>query len=146
MKMSKSHKLTSRARTVLGLFVAMWLNLVLQPCAMAFADAPHQDCPKCPPGHERSMEAMHGQETVLKDMPCASGVADCGIFGEFNYDGRNDQPKVKDYSGDFSLALSLRVFPLPRLNRSFGTQLAQTRHSYPGIPIPFTILHCVYLK
>lgn len=48
-KTSRRHRRI--ARTALALFVAVWLNMAIQPCLMAaqpLLPDPHSDCPHCP--------------------------------------------------------------------------------------------------
>ncbi len=84
----------SIARTTLGLFVAVWMNMAAQPCLMALesdgsndqaamtADA-HGDehCPHCPP----------------EEMPDSSGDDLCSFVGAYDYDARtpNSDSKLK---------------------------------------------------
>ncbi len=72
----------------------MWLNLALQPCAMAL-EADH-DCPHCPPAHEHEMMAHHGHGEAKAESPCASMQAQCGELDDVSFDGRTGQLKVKD--------------------------------------------------
>ena len=81
------------ARRALGLFVAVWLNLALQPCAMALESMQDNDCPNCPPAQAHEHDGMHAG--MGHEMPCASAAADCSFSEDLNYDGRSDQPKLK---------------------------------------------------
>ncbi len=130
----------------LGAVVAVWLNLALQPCAMAFDSASDHDCPDCPPArvHEQHHDSM--DVTMRHDVPCAVGTPDCMLSDDFSHDGRSGQLNLKDapsaqpvalIPGDLRTpcALPARVTPGPRY---------ATVHA--GAPPPLHVLHCVYLK
>ena len=132
----------TRARQVLGLFAAVWLNVALQPCAMAL-EADH-DCPHCPPAHEHEMVAHHGHEMPKAETPCASMQAQCGELDDVSFDGRSGQLKIKD-------TVELPVAILPDLAAPAVT-VAERCHfptgppPHAGLSPPLHVLHCVYLK
>lgn len=136
-----------RAHHAFGVFVVMWLNLVLQPCAMAFSGDPKPDCPDCPPAHsQHDGHEMASMDMADQGMPCAGSSANCGVLDHLNYDGRNAQLKVKDAPDDSPVAV------LPFANLTTDTKPA--RHAYlrpiqrhpPGPPPALNKLYCVYLK
>lgn len=136
----------TRTRTwghpVLGLFAAVWLNLALQPCAMAL-EADH-DCPHCPPAHEHEMAAHHGHGDAQADEPCASMQSQCGELDDASLDGRSGQLKLKD-AVELPLAIAHdsiapAVIVAERCNYSTGPP----RHA--GLSPPLNVLFCVYLK
>jgi hypothetical protein len=80
------------ARTTLGLFVVVWMNMAAQPCLMALeADSANQaavmtadahgdeHCPHCPPG----------------EMPDSSSEDLCSFVGAYDYDARTPGSDTK---------------------------------------------------
>lgn len=123
-------------RRALGLFVAVWLNLALQPCAMAYA----MDPPAQMPGHS----SMHA--SMDHEMPCADGMTDCAIVDDINHDGRSGEFKLKDAPGDLVIAIAPHELSLP-----YGQVVSERpppRYAsvQAGAPPPLNILYCVYLK
>ena len=138
---------TPWARHALGVIVVMWLNLVLQPCAMAFGGNSDQDCPDCPPAHsQHDGHEMASMDIADLGMPCAGISADCGVLDDLNYDGRNAQLKVKDAPDDSPVV----VLPFANL----ATDIKPARRAYlrpiqrhpPGPSPALNKLYCVYLK
>lgn len=133
----------SWGRRALGLFVAVWLNLALQPCAMAYQVDDDHDCLKCPPMQMQEHAGMHGD--MDDEMPCADSLDDCFVDEDLNHDGRNGQIKLKDLSSDIPLVIadyeSLLHFQHPSDTASAPRYAAL--HS--GAPPPLHILYCVYL-
>ena len=131
----------SCGRRALGLFVAVWLNLALQPCAMAY-QVEDEDCPRCPPAQTHEHGGMHGN--MDHKMPCAGGLSDCAIGEDLNVDARGDQLKVKDAPGDAAVTSHelLVQFPPPM----HATRLPRYASVYSGAPPPLHVLYCVYLK
>jgi len=131
-------------RRALGLFVAVWLNLALQPCAMAYQVDDDHDCLKCPPMHMQEHAGMHGD--MDHEMPCADSLADCFIDDDLNHDGRGGHIKLKDLSNDIPLVIadygSLLRFQHP------SDTISPPRHAllHSGAPPPLYVLHCIYLK
>ena len=80
-----SRKRQTRGGKVLGLFVAVWLNLALAPCAMAIeAGEDHpgdHPCPHCPPADTHGHHDMHAG--MQAQAPCADDLSDWDlrIFG-----------------------------------------------------------------
>ena len=62
---------------VLGLFVFVWLNLALQPCAMAMDSEHEHDCPRCPPAHQQSHQHDQGQPHHLPSKDVVAGGDSC---------------------------------------------------------------------
>ena len=127
---------------VLGLFAAVWLNLALQPCAMAM-EADH-DCPHCPPAHEHEMSAHHGHGEPKAEAACATMEAPCGELDDVSFDGRTGQLKVKD-----AVELPVAIVHDPA---AATVTIAETCNYATGPPIyadgspPRHILFCVFLK
>jgi hypothetical protein len=132
------------ARRGLGLFVAVWLNLALQPCAMALESIQDNDCVHCPPAQTHEHGGMH--ESMGDEMPCADAATDCSFSEDLNHDGRGGQLKLKDAQFDAPVAIA------PREIVSFnGSPVSfQPRPRYATVhaaaPPPLHVLYCVYLK
>ena len=132
------------ARRALGLFVAVWLNLALQPCAMALESMQDNDCAHCPPAQMHEHGGMH--ESMNDEMPCADAAADCSFSEDLNHDGRGGQLKLKDAQIDAPTAIDSREFAA-----SYGRPAnfqARPRYTsvHAGAPPPLNVLYCVYLK
>jgi len=125
-------------RRALGLFVAVWLNLALQPCAMAYEV--DDQVPMQMQGHG----GMH--HDMDEQAPCADSLSDCSIVADLNCDGRGGQVKFKDLSNDIPLAIADFVSPL-RFQRLRDTKsLPRCASLHSGAPPPLYVLHCIYLK
>ncbi len=131
--------------------MVLWLNLVLQPCAMAFSPSANEmpDCPNCPPAHEHSQHVQDVSPTDIsssKGLPCAADMSDCEVSGEANYDRRTDQLNLADYSNDFAPLLVATVLPAHEPQYAVTTKQLPSKEPPPGKPIPLNMLHCVYLN
>lgn len=131
-------------RRTLGLFVAVWLNLALQPCAMAFEVVEDQDCVHCPPAQMHEHGSMHGD--MDHKMPCADGTADCAVLEDLNHDGRSGQVKLKDAPADMPVAIAPHDLTLPFQRPVDATTRPRYMSMHAGAPPPLYVLHCVYLK
>lgn len=130
-----------------GVFVVMWLNLALQPCAMALGGGPDQDCPNCPPAHsQHNGHEMASMGMAEHDMPCAGSSADCGILDYLNHDGRIAQLKVKDASDDSPPAVHSFAELAVDVKPSRRTYHRPIQTHPPGPPKALNKLYCVYLK
>ena len=136
------------ARRALGVFVAVWLNLALQPCAMALESIQDNDCPHCPPAQTHAHDGMHDgmSESMGHEMPCASAAADCSFSEDLNHDARGDQLKLKDAHVDSPIAIASREFALPYGNPVDFLPRPRYASVHTGAPPPLNVLHCVYLK
>jgi hypothetical protein len=132
------------ARRALGLFVAVWLNLALQPCAMALESMQDNDCAHCPPAQMHEHDGMH--ESMGHEMPCAGAAADCSFSEDLNHDERGGQLKLKDAQLDSPIAISSREFVLPYGNPVDFRPRPRYASVHSGAPPPLNVLHCVYLK
>lgn len=133
----------SWGRSALGLFAAVWLNLALQPCAMAYEVENDHDCPHCPSSEMQGHHDMHaGMDT---EMPCADGLSDCNLDPDFNHDGRSGQGQTKDIKGDSSaIAVPMDlVAPFNTVARERPPPRTITAHL--GASPPLHVLYCVYL-
>ena len=128
------------ARRTLGAFVFVWLNLALQPCVMALGSEHQGDCPRCPPATSEQ-HALHDMASM--EMPCATS-ADCTVLDDYNYDGRTNQSKVKDFQGDsFAVVPWALTEPGPEVSRPLRSSTTSNHHS--GASPPLHIFYCVYL-
>ena len=134
----------SWGRRALGLFVAVWLNLALQPCAMAYQVDDDHDCLKCPPMQTQERAGMHGD--MDHEMPCADSLDDCFVDEDLNHDGRGGQIKLKDLSNDIPLLVAECGSLLRFQHPSNATPQARYALLHPGSPPPLYVLHCIYLK
>jgi len=134
----------SRGLRALGLFVAVWLNLALQPCAMAFEADDDHDCPHCPPAQTQEHGGMHGN--MDNKMPCADGLSDCAIVEDLNVDGRGGQFKLKDAPVDTFLAIAPQELAQPFHQLTSATLHRRHTSVHAGASPPFYVLNCVYLK
>lgn len=132
----------SRGRSALGLFAAVWLNLVLQPCAMAFETPRGPVCPNCPPAHEQTMPAHHSHAAA--GMHCATLHVGCGGLGGVSVDNRGDLPKIKQ-PGELP-ALIIGDFPEPRIEAVRYLPQPVNPRDGPATAPPRNVLFCVYLK
>ena len=132
------------ARRALGLFVAVWLNLALQPCAMALESMQNNDCAHCPPAQMHEHGSMH--QSMGNEMPCADAATDCSFSEDLNHDGRGGQLKLKDAQFDTPVAIAPREFALPS-SRPVNFQLRPRYASvHAGATPRLNVLYCVYLK
>ena len=132
----------SRGRSALGLFAAVWLNLALQPCAMAFETPQGPVCPHCPPAHEQAMPAHHSHDTA--GMHCMSLHAGCSDLGGVSVDHRGDLPKIKQ-PGELP-ALIMGDYPEPRIEAVRYLPQPVNPRDGPATAPPRNVLFCVYLK
>lgn len=138
---ARHNQRSSRARGALGLFAVVWLNLILQPCAMAAEAGRDRDCPRCPPAEMHEHHDGHTGTNVA--MPCAQAASDCILDVDVNHDGRNGQVQLKG-GADAVPAAAYDVSAAARAQTA--VVLPQSRGSAaPGAPPPLHILNCVYL-
>ena len=126
---STRNKRRNRGRGALGLFAAVWLNLALAPFAMAYDAEDDHDCPHCPPA----------------EMPCADGLSDCSLDGDFSHDARFGQAKLKDAQSDLP-AVVVSALPVSQVSASARERSPPLfTKAHPGAPPPLHVLYCVYL-
>ncbi len=127
------------ARRALAVFVIVWANMALAPCVMAF-DAVHEhDCAQYPSGDLQSCDVP-----AVQDISCDAAAAECGVYDEYNYDGRTVQAKVKHTLGDGTAAITSSLADIPSASPT-ATAGFEVSTQQSGIPIPLNILYCVYL-
>lgn len=131
-------------RGALGLFVVVWLNLALQPCAMAFAADEDHDCPHCPPAQTHEHDGMH--VGTQHDMPCADSVADCATADDWNHDGRGGQSKLKDTPTDLLVAIAPHELAAAFRQATDARLVPRQASVHAGTSPPLHVLNCVYLK
>lgn len=130
-------------RRALGLFVAVWLNLAVQPCAMAY-EADDHDCPHCPPAQTHEHGDMHGG--MDQKMPCADGAADCAIDEDWSHDARGAQHKLKDLPAEIPVAIAPQELNAQLYRPAGPAGLSGFSPERAGAPPPLNVLYCVYLK
>lgn len=141
------HRYTHGARTGFWGFVVVWLNIALQPCAMAFDGPDQPGCDHCPPAHA-SQHAHHAPDAHQPPMPdtsCVTSPDDCSLLDELKHDGRNAGLKLKDAPSDVPLAVhpaTAQVFPA---RPAAGVGGCPPRRPPPGDQTLLHVLYCVYL-
>lgn len=138
---------TPWARRVLGMFVVVWLNIALQPCAMAMGTDDDHDCPHCPPSHTRQHDGHEMPSDPMEgvDMPCATGVADCSVVDEANIDGRTGQLKLKDAPADQPIVMIPFAGLLADVQPKRISDILSPDTHPPDSSPPLSVLYCVYL-
>jgi hypothetical protein len=132
----RSKRRQQRRFKALGLFIAVWLNLALQPCAMALEIQQERSSAAAAQAHD------HG--SMDQEAPC-DAAASCMLADELNHDARNGQVKFKQ------VPAILVAMPAPdepvAADRSAGHGPWVGRHAspYPGAPPDLNDLYCVYL-
>lgn len=138
---------SAQTRRILGLFFAAWLNMVLTPCAMAFGGEPQRDCPHCPSNGSQELQSQNldiSRDKQLQPALCETDASQCGIFDDYNHDGRTPEAKMKDAPGSSPI---LVVPPVTEV--AVASVLPEFRFddaSYQtGAPPALNVLYCVYL-
>ncbi len=129
---------TGRLLGVLGVF---WLNLVLAPCALSFAE--EHDCPHCPPEQMQEMAAHHGHHQEAAGSGCDALMPGCDDIGTYAHEGRLAQPKLKDKADPVPMALQTVPDP-PVTAIAFVTTAADPPDPVAAFP-PLHLLNCVFL-
>jgi hypothetical protein len=138
----------SWGRRALGLFAIVWLNLVLQPCAMALqSDIDIDvDCLHCPPALSEDISSHSTHEadhSGLGTSLCEANASQCAPADDFNYDGR--AVKIKDAPSNLPVGIAPPIADIPLENNS-SALLDIGDYSYPpGGPPHLNVLYCVYL-
>jgi hypothetical protein len=139
---NKSRNSRSRGTRVFGLFVAVWLNLALQPCAMALQAPAESHCPHCPPAkvHEHGM----AHAAMERSTPCDDG-GECSVDDSVSHDVRAGQVKLKHPAVELPAAISAGDSGLAAHTLT-GQRLApEPDYHFAGAPPPLHVLYCVYL-
>lgn len=139
---------TPWARSVLGLFVVVWLNMALQPCAMAFGGSDNHGRSHCPPAQTEEISSHSANAVDESDpsvTPCKTSAAQCAFVDDFNYDGRVIEVKVKDEPSDEPLGMATPI-PVVVLDDSLIAKPGIRDGSvFSGDPPLLNVLYCVYL-
>ncbi len=139
---------TPWTRRVLGMFVVVCLNMVMQPCVMAFGGGGEHDCVHCPPAltEEGSSQSMHpADDSDSSSAACDTGMSQCAAGDDVNIDSRTSTVKVKDAPADTPLAIAPTI-AVPELTEYSASLPHSCIRSYlPGNPPPLNVLYCVYL-
>jgi hypothetical protein len=125
---------------LLAVFVALWINLAVAPCAMASGS--DSDCPHCPPQIEETA-AHHGHSGGKADNDCATQPPDCGVIDDVSLDGRASQLKLKDKT-DLVIHVPPPVPELPPV-ALIESRSATGPPQPPGPPRTLHLLNCVFL-
>lgn len=140
-------------RGILSVFVVAWLNLAMQPCAMALGDRDEHDCARCPPAHDagQSDHAMHGshmaaEEAAAVEMPCAIAATDCSLLDELNHDGRVVKLDVNNPADYALVGIAPPIDPELDLRPAENLGWHSGRSPPPSSSVPLNVYYCVYLK
>ena len=117
-------------RRVLGMFAVAWLSLALQGCSIAVAE--EHPCPACPPEHAQP------------ETPCEVEPEPCTHLDGRDFDSRTPQVKVEDSPGDLPVVLATAWPEIDPKKSPAAIPISGTA-SYPGVPPPLNLLHCVFL-
>ena len=136
------------ARSVLGLFVVVWLTMALQPCAMAFGGSNSHGRSHCPPVQTEETSSHSAYVVDQSDPsvpPCETSAAQCAFVDDFNYDGRVIEVKVKDEPSDepFGAAAPIPVIAIE--DRLVANPGIGNSSFFPGDSPLLNVLYCVYL-
>lgn len=133
---------------MLGLFVVVWLNVILQPCAMAFDGDSDRGCMHCPSaiaGEASSHSAHQPDPSMLDNSPCATNASQCMFLDDVKYDGRTAKVKIENAPADIAIALLASTAVFQPGNRSSVLPATVDLSHLPGDPPSLTVLYGVYL-
>lgn len=128
-------------RRVLGVFVAMWVSLGLQPCAVAAVS--DVECPHCPPEHEHAMAAAHDHGHSNTESSGRGTQSACCEADDAAIDTRWGKIEDKD-AGDFSAAIPASE-PAISLRHDAYSGSAVDPPDRGRSSIRLHVLYCVYL-
>jgi len=129
-------------RGILGVVLVAWLNLALQPCAMAFEAGQDHDCPHCPPTQSHHDD---GHDMATYDSPCATSASDCDVLDDWTNNGRKTEVQLKDIPKDLPSSVA-PADPIVRVDqRAELTAVCLSMNRPPGASPPLHKLYCVYL-
>lgn len=136
----------SWGRRALGMFVAVWLNLALQPCAMAFESGEDHDCPHCPPAEIHEHGHKHGSgNSGDNKVPCVDATSDCLVAEDMVLDGRTGKLELKDAPADNLVAITVTELSIWPAKPADTTSMPRYATVHTGAPPPLHVLYCVYL-
>ena len=136
------------ARRVIGMFVVVCLNMVMQPCAMAFSSAADHNCPHCPTpmAEEGAANSMHhAADSDSSSAPCDAGLSQCMVDDEASFDSRTSSIKIKVAPADMPLAIASAQPVIVFADYSPALPRSSIRSWLPGNPPSLNVLYCVYL-
>lgn len=132
----------------MAMFVVVCLNMVMQPCAMAFGSAADHDCPHCPPAISEegaSNNMHHAADSDTSAAPCDAGLSQCMVDDDVSVDNRTSSIKVKDAPADMPLAIASAQAVIVFADYSPALPRSSIRSWLPGNLPSLNILYCVYL-
>jgi len=139
------HRKVSRTRKALGLMLAVWVSLAVQPCAVAAAST--EECPHCPvlvettPEPERNHcgSIVTSSEEIVS---CASAQTECSDVEEGIVNLRIESPDLDE--GHNVLPTSIPVsHPCLGPREESGNAAGPPEPSSGSVPLH--VLKCLYL-
>jgi hypothetical protein len=129
----------------MGFFAVVWLNLALQPCAIALEG--NEECPRCPPEMDHSGMSHHGDSHDSADFEaaCATSGSDCILVDNYNHD-RGGYAKLKDAPNSAPVAVVDTNLASSHVSRTISQNVNRRAFITPGAAPPLNVLYCVYLK
>jgi len=134
------------ARNVLGLLLALWVSLAIQPCAVAAVS--EHDCPHCPTEAEAAPGAQHhhghavSQDTAAMASDCGAMQSDCCDVEDRIVGVRIDAPELDDDDTVLPLgAAPPGITDVPRARPELAVPLPPPA----GRSVPLHIIHCAFL-
>lgn len=135
-------------RRVLGLFVVVWLNVILQPCAMAFGGDSDHGCNHCPPAVSAEVSSHRAHEADSSEhstSPCETNASQCAFLDDFKYDGRTAKVKIENAPADIPVGILASTVVFQPGNTSSALRGTVDISCLPGDPPSLTVLYGVYL-
>ncbi len=130
-------RLAARTPGIWALLVAVWLNMAVLPCAMAFETTDH-DCPHCPPAEEHAGHHGHHESEAQAEASCDESP--CCDTGEATLETRTGKAKQ---TPDVVVASIPTIAESP--SRVVQNAAAADPPDPPGAFPPRHVLFCVYL-
>ena len=135
----------SRTRKALGLVLAVWVSLAVQPCAVAAVST--EECPHCPVTAESTSEPERSHRgsivtTVEETVSCVSAQAECCDVEEGIVNFRIESSDLDE--GNNVLPTSAPASH-PRLGPCEESGNAAGPPEPSGGSVPLHVLKCVYL-
>lgn len=142
------HAQSKRARTrIFGLFVAVWVSLAVQPCAVAAVS--ESDCPHCPPEIEAVAPTTESHCNPAANIShdeqpnCDSAQAACCDVDEGIVNVRVDTNGLDDNSTGLPLSA---LASHPDIGLCGAPENAAAPPEPSGATVPLHVLKCVYLN
>lgn len=141
------HLQRTRARTVLGLLVVVWLNLTLQGCAIASPDTLLADRPVA--SGELDFSRTHSGHTQSEHRPfcpdceherCTEGTPCDGLVVA----STKAETRLPDNT-EFELTVAVSIDDLVAAVTSPTAPLIRPAYRVAAAPVPLTVQYCVYL-